>query len=54
MKASARIAERSSPEEGPETMESGGQNDREETATTVDETRADVNLFAQETNEHGT
>ena len=54
LKASTLIAERSSLEEGPETMESGRQNDHEGTTTTVDETCADVNLFAQETNVNGT
>ena len=40
-------------EEGPEMMERGRQNDHEETTMTVGETCAHVNVFAQETNDHG-
>ena len=39
------IAEKSSPEEGPETKENGCQNDRAGTAMMVGETCADVNLL---------
>ena len=40
-------------EEGPETMEGGRQNDHEGTTMKVGETCADVNVFAQKTNDHG-
>ena len=41
----------SSPEEGPEKKDNSCQNDRARTAMMVGETCADVNSFAQATNE---